>query len=40
MILGSRIREMKRLILHQKDAGTRAIWKPHIKFLESKLNNK
>ncbi|APH22988.1 hypothetical protein [Clostridium botulinum] len=40
MVLGLRIRKMKRLILHREDAGTRTIWKSHIKFLESKLNNK
>ncbi|WP_286010097.1 hypothetical protein [Clostridium sp. Marseille-Q2269] len=40
MTLGSRIREIKRLILHQRDSRTRSIWKSHIKFLESQLNNK
>lgn len=37
MSIESRIREMKRLMLHQRDKVVRDIWKSHIEFLESKV---
>lgn len=37
-ITESRIREMKRKLLHQKHKETRCIWEEHILYLESQLN--
>lgn len=36
-LLGSRVRELKRKILHTHDSGLRKIYKDHIKFLESEV---
>lgn len=36
-LLGSRVREIKRKILHTHDAGLRKTYKDHIKFLESQM---
>lgn len=33
----SRIREIKRGLLHQKSKGTREIWREHIKYLETQI---
>ena len=33
----SRIREIKRKMLHQRDSVIRNIWNEHIKYLESQL---
>lgn len=35
--IGSRIREIKRCLLHEKNEVLRKIYKEHIEFLESKL---
>lgn len=37
MSIGSRIREIKRYLLHEKNEVLRKIYKEHIEFLESKL---
>lgn len=37
--LESRIRDMKRKMLHQRDQGTRSIWKSHIEYLESEISS-
>lgn len=36
-LLGSRVRELKRKILHTHDVGLRKIYKDHIKFLKSEM---
>ena len=37
MSIGSRIREIKRCLLHEKNKVLRQAYKEHIAFLESKL---
>lgn len=37
--LQSRIRDIKRQMLHQYDQGVRYIWKSHIEYLESEVKN-
>lgn len=37
-ITESRIRDIKRKMLHQKNKDTRELWKNHILYLESQLN--
>ena len=37
MSIGSRIREIKRCLLHEKNEVLRKFYKEHIEFLESKL---
>lgn len=36
-ITESRIRDIKRKLLHQKDESTRQIWMEHITYLESQI---
>ena len=36
-VLESRIRDIRRKLLHQRDAGLRKMWKEHIEYLELEL---
>lgn len=36
-IIESRIRDIKRKMLHQRDALVRKIWREHIEYLETQL---
>lgn len=36
-VMESRIREIKRKLLHQKNKNTRQLWREHINYLESQL---
>lgn len=36
-IIQSRIRNIKRKLLHQRNIHTRQLWKDHISYLESQL---
>lgn len=36
-IIESRIRDIKRKLLHQRNSNTRAMWNEHIIYLESQL---
>ena len=36
-IIQSRIRELKRKLLHQRTIHTRQLWREHISYLESQL---
>lgn len=36
-IIQSRIREIKRKLLHQRNIHTRQLWRDHIAYLESQL---
>lgn len=36
-IIESRIRDIKRKILHQRNKNTRSLWEEHIIYLESQL---
>ena len=36
-VLESRIRDIKRKLLHQRDVGLRKMWKEHIEYLQSQL---
>jgi hypothetical protein len=40
MSIDSRIRELKRAILHEKNKQVRKIYKEHIEFLKLKFNKK
>ena len=37
MSIEGRIRELRRLMLHQRDKVVRDIWKSHIEFLKTKI---
>lgn len=37
MTTGGRVRQLKRLMLHQRNKVIRDIWKSHINYLENKL---
>lgn len=37
-IIQSRIREIKRKLLHQRNIHTRQLWRDHITYLESQLS--
>lgn len=36
-IIQSRIRDIKRKLLHQRNENTRQLWKDHITYLEAQL---